>query len=174
MNSKLESAQDKFIESIGKMCDSFGLNRFIAQLYAVLYLSDKPLSLDDLMGKLKVSKGSISLNIRELEKWGAVKNIWIKGSRRDYYEANLDVKNIIANKIKSGIQKRANEVSSMLDEFNAIVRSAGGELTEEEQKTAKLYQERMKNIEELKSIAISAINLADKFLSVLPDRRDAQ
>lgn len=164
MNNKLEAAQDRFIGSIGKMCDSFGLNRFIAQLYAVLYLSDKPLSLDDLVERLGVSKGSISLNIRELEKWGAVRNVWVKGSRRDFYEANLDVKKIIGNKIKAGIHKRASEVSNMLDEFNAIVQSANGELNEEEQKTARLYEERMKKIEELKTLAVSAVNLADKFL----------
>ena len=58
MNSRLEIAQDKFIDSIGKLCDSFGLNRFIAQLYAVLYLSDSPLSLDEIAEKLKVSKGN--------------------------------------------------------------------------------------------------------------------
>jgi DNA-binding transcriptional regulator GbsR (MarR family) len=116
------------------------------------------------MERLKVSKGNISLNIRELEKWGAVRNVWVKGSRKDFYEANLDVKKIIGNKIKSGILRRAAEVSSMLDEFNAIVRSADGELTEEEARMARLYEERMKKIEELKTLAVSAVNLADKIL----------
>ena len=68
MHNKLEMAQDKFIESIGKLAGSFGVNPFIAQLYAIIYLSDKPLSLDDLVELLRASKGNISLNIRELEK----------------------------------------------------------------------------------------------------------
>jgi len=164
MNNKLEIAQHKFMEGIGKLCDSFGLNKFIAQLYALLYLSDKRLSLDDMAEKLQVSKGNISLNIRELEKWGAVKNVWVKGSRKDYYEADLDIKKVISNKVKSGVQKRIQEISGMLDEFNAIVQSARGELTEEEMAIVKIYEERLKKIEELKTLASTAMSLADKLL----------
>ena len=117
MNYKLEIAQDKFIESIGKLAGSVGINNFTAQLYAVLYLSDKSLSLDELVERLKASKGNISLNIRELEKWGAVKNIWVKGSRKDYYEADPDIKKVAMNKIKAGIEKRIGQVSDMIEEF---------------------------------------------------------
>ncbi|MFA6142122.1 MAG: MarR family transcriptional regulator [Candidatus Omnitrophota bacterium] len=164
MNAKLEMAQHKFIEHVGKLCDSFGLNKFVAQLYALLYLSHKPLSLDEMVEKLGVSKGSISLNVRELEKWGAVKNIWVKGSRKDYYEAELDLKKVIANKLKAGIQKRVREATSVSEEFMEIVRSAGSELTDEEKKIAKVYEERLARIGELKASVISALNLAEKFL----------
>lgn len=162
MNNKLQAAEHRFIESIGKLCDSFGLNKFIAQLYAILYLSDKPLSLDDMVEKLGVSKGNISVNIRELESWGAVRSVWVKGSRKDFYEAELDVKKVISNKLKSSVQKRIQEVSSMVDDFNAIVQSANGELTDEEKRIAKIYAERLKKIEELKAFASNALALAEK------------
>ena len=55
MNDKFEIAQHKFTESVGKLCDSFGLNRFVAQLYAVLYLSDKPMSLDEIAEKIRAT-----------------------------------------------------------------------------------------------------------------------
>jgi len=45
---------------------------------------EKPLSLDTIVEKLKMSKGSVSLNIRELEKWDAVKKIWVNGTRKDF------------------------------------------------------------------------------------------
>ncbi len=164
MNGKLEIAQDKFIESVGKLAASFGLNKFIAQLYAVLYLSNKPLSLDDLVERLVVSKGNISLNIRELEKWGAVKSVWIKGSRKDYYEANPDIKKVFSNKIKSAVEKRIGEVSNMITEFKGIVDSAEGELTADEKKMAKIFRERLKRIEEMESLASKAISIAEKFI----------
>ncbi len=164
MNGKLELAQDKFIESIGKLCASFGLNKFVAQLYALLYLSEKPLSLDEIAEKLKVSKGNVSINIRELEKWGAVKNIWVKGSRKDYYEANTDVKKVVLNKVKSGMQRRLAEVSEMVDGFNNIVKSGDGELTEEEKGIASFYAERLKHIEDMKALATKALDLAEKIL----------
>jgi len=164
MNDKLEIAQEKFIASIGKLCDNFGLNRFIAQLYAFLYLSDKPLSLDDMAEELKVSKGNVSINIRVLEQWGAVKNIWVKGSRKDYYEAELDIKKVFSNRLKSFAQKRISEVSNLVDDFNGIIQSSGPELTEEEKRIAQTYKERLKKIEELKSLASSALSLTEKLL----------
>ena len=164
MNNKLEMAQDKFIEGIGKLAESFGLNKFIAQLYAVLYLSDRPLSLDELVDRLKASKGNISLNIRELENWGAVKNIWVKGSRKDYYEAEPDIRQVFANKLKSSMGKRISQVSEMIEEFKEIVDSADGELSEDEKKVVKSYKERLKKIEEMKNLASKALNIAEKFI----------
>lgn len=163
MNRKLEMAQDKFIESIGKLCGSFGLNKFVAQLYAVLYLSNKPLSLDEMAEELEVSKGSVSINIRELEKWGAVKNIWVKGSRKDYYEAEPDVKKVAINKIRSGVRKRIEQVSDMIEEFRELTRSAEGEMTDEDRKMLKAYNEKLKKIEDMKTLASKALGVAEKF-----------
>lgn len=162
MNNKLEIAQDKFIASIAKLCDSFGLNKFVAQLYAVLYLSDKPLCLDELTARLGVSKGNVSVNIRELEKWGAVKSIWVKGSRKDYYEANLDLKGVLLGKVRSGMQKRLGEISTMIDESKRIIAEPDAGFTEEEKRLAKVYEERFRKIEELKTFASGALSLAEK------------
>jgi len=162
MHNKLEMAQDKFIASIGKLAESFGINQFIAQLYAVLYLSDKPLSLDELVERLRASKGNISLNIRELEKWGAVKNVWVKGSRKDYYETEPDIRKVAANKLKAGIHKRIKQVSDMVEEFNELIHSAEGEMTEEDKRTVKTYQEKLNKIEDMNSLASKALSLAEK------------
>ncbi|MDD5436311.1 MAG: hypothetical protein PHX20_02085 [Candidatus Omnitrophica bacterium] len=162
MHNKLEMAQDKFVESIGKLASSFGVNQFIAQLYAVLYLSDKPLSLDELVERLKASKGNISLNIRELENWGAVKNVWVKGSRKDYYEADPDVRKVVVNKLRSSVQKRMGQVSNMIEEFKELVGSAESEMTAEDKKTVKSYQEKLKKIEDMKNLATKAMSLAEK------------
>ncbi len=164
MHNKLEMAQDKFMEGIGKLAESVGVSRFIAQLYAVLYLSDRPLSLDDLVERLKASKGNISLNIRELEKWGGVKNIWVKGSRKDYYEADPDIKKFVLKKIRSGVQKRIGQVTDMMDEFKELINSGNDEMGDEDKMIVKTYHEKLKNIENMKSLADKALMLADKLL----------
>ncbi len=164
MNGKLEMAQDKFMGSIGKLAESVGVNRFIAQLYAILYLSDKPLSLDELVERLKASKGNISVNIRELEKWGAVKNIWVKGSRKDYYEADPDIKKLVMNKLMSGVQKRIEQVSDMIGEFKELIHSSESEMSEEERKIVKSYGAKLKKIEDMSGLASKALVLADKLL----------
>ncbi|MBI2339298.1 MAG: hypothetical protein HYU99_02870 [Deltaproteobacteria bacterium] len=57
------------------------------QIFALLYLSPEPLSLDDIVADLGVSKGNVSINIRVLEDFKLVKKVWVKGTRRDYYQA---------------------------------------------------------------------------------------
>ena len=162
MDGPLEKAQDRFINYIASACDDFGLNRFVAQIYGLLYMSDKPLSLDEISEKLKASKGNVSINIRELEKWGAVRNVLVRGSRKDYYEAELDIKKVLMNKIKGSIQKRIGEVSGMINECNGIIQSASEGLTEEEKRLSKLYKDRLKKIEDIKSLASKALSLAEK------------
>lgn len=164
MSNRLEVAQNKFIESIGRMSDTFGLNSFVAKLYGFLYLNAKPLSLDEIVEALGASKGNVSINIRELQKWGAVRKVWVKGSRKDFYEAELDIKKVFSNKLKNAIQKKISEVSNMIDEFNNIILSADGELNEEEKNIANGYMKRLKEIESLKALASNALNFADKLL----------
>ncbi|HCU24945.1 MAG TPA: hypothetical protein DF383_08005, partial [Deltaproteobacteria bacterium] len=88
----LEKALDRFIESAGKIsANMLGMvNKVGGQIYALLFLSREPLSLDDISETLQVSKGNVSVNIRLLEEFKLVKKIWVKGSRRDFYEANRD------------------------------------------------------------------------------------
>ncbi len=164
MNRKLESVQNKFLESIGRISDAFGLNGFVAKLFGILYLNAKPLSLNELAEALGVTKGNVSINIRELEKWGAVKKVWIRGSRKDYYEAEIDIKKVILNKARASVGKRISEISDVIKESNKIIESTSGELTGEELKVAKGYKERLKKIEELKEFISHALGLAEKFL----------
>ena len=164
MNKKLESVQNKFLESASRLSDTFGLNGFVAKLYGILYLNAKPFSLDEMAEALGVTKGNVSINIRELEKWGAVRKVWVRGSRKDFYEAELDVRKVFSNKLKSSIQKRISEISVVLTESHRIIESANGELNDEEKDIAKGYEERLKKIEEIKALALNALNLAEKLL----------
>lgn len=164
MANDLEKAQDRFISYICSICDDFGLNRFVAQLYGILYMADGPISLDELAKRSGSSKGNVSINIRELEKWGAVKKLWIKGSRKDYYEAELDIKKILSSKLKASAEKRISDVTRMLDEFKAIIKEKSGSFSEEEKRTAKLCEERLKRIEDLKKMASTALTFASKIL----------
>lgn len=164
MNQNLDKARDKFIEGVSRMSDTFGLNRFAVQMYIFLYLTGKPLSLDEIGHALGASKGNVSINIRELEKWGAVRQVWVKSSRKDYYEAEPDIKKVFANKLKTAMQKRLLEVSSIMDEFYEAIKSKGTSSDGEDDGESKIYQERLKRIKDLMNLASNALSIADKFL----------
>ena len=164
MSKSIELAQDQIVETVSNMCSKFGLNHFVAQLYIVLYMSKVPLSLDDLVERLKVSKGNISVNIRELERWGAVRKIWVKGSRKDFYEAKVDIKHILSDRIRSSMEKRMHEITSVLEEFNATVSQSEGDLTEEERQDIRFYKDRLKRIEEIKNLISTGLTLFSKVI----------
>ena len=164
MSKKLELAQDKLMEHIRNLCSKFGLNSFVAQIFVVLYFSKKPISLDDLTKRLHASKGNVSINIRVLESWGAVRKIWIRGSRKDYYEAEPDIKRFFLNKIKASLQKSLSESQRILDEFKQVFQESSLEITGEEKETLDVYKERLSKIEELKTLASNLLSLAENIL----------
>jgi len=90
MNKNLLKIRNDFIEAGGRTAQAFGMGRLFGQLYALLFFSPTPLCLDDFVKELGISKGSASTSIRELSRFGAVKRIWLKGKRKDYYEAVID------------------------------------------------------------------------------------
>lgn len=123
MNNGLERAQDVFLNGINQICSKFGLNNIMAQLYATLYLSTKPMSLDDMVERLKISKGSASINIRALERYGVVRRVWVKGSRKDYYEAELDITKVVSDRVQSMAKGRLLELDDMIRSVYSILDS---------------------------------------------------
>ena len=149
MNEKLQITHDHFVEKMGFLGTLFGFNKLIGQIYGVLYLSPNPMSLNDLMGKLHVSKGSVSVNIRELEKWGGCKKVWVKGDRRDYYEAETNFRNIINKRLMDAIKRRI----SVFDESSQILnqdRQWNKGLNKEEKKMMAFYRKRIKRINKIR------------------------
>jgi len=158
MNKNLADAQDVFLGKVNQICNKFGLNNIMAQIYAILYLSDRPLSLNDMVERLKISKGSASINIRALERYGTVRKVWVKGSRKDYYEADTDIIKVIMNRVRSMAQKRISEIDDMLKSSYQILNSVNSSDKEEEE-AMKVFKERLDKLKSLHSQMQSIFNL---------------
>jgi len=149
MNLEIEKVRDHFIEIAGAMAGNLGLNSIAGQMYALLYISSEPVSLDEITHILKVSKGNASVNIRVLERWGAVKKVWVKGSRRNFYKANEDILKIITNCLKEGLTKRTKEIDSELFRAEQMIQSAGKQLNKEDKKITHVYKQKISDIRKL-------------------------
>jgi len=158
MNDKLSKAQDVFLDKVNNICRKFGLNNIMAQLYAILYLSNKPLSLNDMVERLKISKGSVSVNIRALERYGAVKKAWIKGSRKDYYEAETDIYKVILDRARSMSGSRLLELDDMITSSYETINLADP-IDAEEKETVKVFKERLDRLRSLHKRAQALLNL---------------
>ena len=89
--NKLTPVQQKFVLHWGEMGLRWGINRTVAQVHALLFLSPQPLNADDLTGLLGVARSNISFCLRELQRWGIVKVTHVMGDRRDHFECMKDV-----------------------------------------------------------------------------------
>ncbi|HSR50082.1 MAG TPA: MarR family transcriptional regulator [Acidobacteriota bacterium] len=88
---KLTKTAEQFILHWGEMGTRWGINRTVAQIHALLYLSPEPLNAEDISKTLSVARSNVSTSLRELQSWGLVKIVHILGDRRDHFESMKDV-----------------------------------------------------------------------------------
>src|ERR1043165_7824328 len=87
----LTAIQKQYILHWGEMGTRWGINRTVAQIHALLYLSPKPLAADEIAETLTVARSNVSTSIRELESWGIIRPVHVLGERREHYESLKDV-----------------------------------------------------------------------------------
>jgi len=89
--SKLSPVQQKFILHWGEMGTRWGINRTVAQIHALLFLSPKPLNAEEIAETLGVARSNVSTSLKELQGWGIVRLVHVMGDRRDHFESIKDV-----------------------------------------------------------------------------------
>lgn len=113
----LSRSRLEMVEATGRLFQLFGLPRSTGQIYGLLYLSKKPLSLDDFVEQLSISKGSASTGTRHLAAWGAIRQVWVPGERRDYFEALDDFRTIIRGGYAEFVKPRLNSSEARLEKI---------------------------------------------------------
>lgn len=89
--SRLTPVAQKFILHWGEMGTKWGINRTVAQVHALLFLSPKPVPADEIAETLAVARSNVSTSLRELQGWGIVRVVHVLGDRRDHFETFKDV-----------------------------------------------------------------------------------
>src|SRR5688572_27411513 len=97
---------------IGDVAGRIGMGRTRARIYALLLMSERSLSLDDMASILGVSKASVSTEVRALAEIGAVRRVWLPESRRDLYEAEGDLMKVLTIWARGGIGRRMEEAGA--------------------------------------------------------------
>jgi DNA-binding transcriptional regulator GbsR (MarR family) len=87
----LPKTSERFILHWGEMGTRWGVNRTVAQIHALLFLSPKPLQAEEIAEALSVARSNVSTSIRELQSWGLVRVVHVLGDRRDHFETQTDI-----------------------------------------------------------------------------------
>uniref|UniRef100_A0A7C2HZM2 HTH-type transcriptional regulator n=1 Tax=Ammonifex degensii TaxID=42838 RepID=A0A7C2HZM2_9THEO len=115
-DENLREARELLVAALGRQSSFWGLGKITGELYAVLYLSERPLTLGELAEALGVTKGNVSMAIRVLEQLGMVRRSMRPGDRRVYFEAELDFWYIARRVLEQRQKPEFNESFRMLEE----------------------------------------------------------
>ena len=143
---KLNKARGEFVAQWGAVGTQWGINRTMAQIHALLITAPEPLSTDDVMAELEISRGNAHTNLKELVAWGLVRNVLRKGERREFFEAEKDVWQmfiIIARERKRREIEPAVNILQRCAEESRDIKSPEG----------KAFYEQMKQLEEFVGFA---------------------
>lgn len=124
LDRPLPPAIERFILHWGEMGERWGVNRSVSQIHALLYVSERPLSADDIAESLSMARSNVSTSLKELVGWSLVKRVPVMGERRDYYEAEADMLEMIR---RIAIGRKARELDPTLQVLRDCVAQAQGD-----------------------------------------------
>src|SRR6187551_3759006 len=115
---KLTEAKQQFISSWGAFGTHWGINRTMAQIHALLLISPDPLTQDDIMEELNISRGNTNMNIRELINWGLVERVILPGERKEYFTAEKDIWKVVKQIVKE--RKKSKNVYRYRKQYKTV------------------------------------------------------
>ncbi|HMP93263.1 MAG TPA: MarR family transcriptional regulator, partial [Phnomibacter sp.] len=129
----------QFIGAWGSFGSNWGINRTMAQIHALLLVSSQPLSADEVMQELNISRGNANMNLRELINWGLIERVVVPGERREFFTAEKDIWVVARTIIKERKKRELEPMLKFLDSISTVQK--GG--TEEERAA---FEKTMKDI----------------------------
>lgn len=103
MRGALSELEKEVVDIFVRIAGVLSLPRSVGELYGVLFISPDPMCMDDLMRKLKISKGSTSQGLKILRSFGAVNPVYVAGDRRDFFTAEAELRKIVAGFVKEQV-----------------------------------------------------------------------
>lgn len=120
----LRDLQERFVLHWGELASAWGINRTMGQIHALLYISPEPLSTDDIIERLRISRGSASMNLRALEDWGVIQRLHFTGDRREYFRSLTDVWELFHTILR---ERKRREFDPLLKSLQQFLGETAGE-----------------------------------------------
>lgn len=129
--AQLLEAEDRFIASWGRMGSVWGISRTMAEVHALLYITGQPMCTDEIMDRLGVSRGNVSMSVRSLLEWGVIEKDRRPGDRKEYFQAEQDVWSMLRAIARERIKREVDPLLDALDEIGELAPKVEGKSQEE-------------------------------------------
>jgi DNA-binding transcriptional regulator GbsR (MarR family) len=166
---RLESVEDEFVDLWNNMANLWGISPTMARIHGLLFVCGAALSMDDIMARLAISRGNVSMNLSKLIEWGLVRRIHRKGNRKEYYQSLSDVWEMFALVAN---QRKRREIDPIL----TTLRRCRDELTPESLGAGAALeptQKRLQRVNELLKLLTLLDSLALRFFESHKGLREA-
>jgi len=127
---KYQEAKGELIQAWGTLGQSWGLNKTMAQIHALLMVSTKPLSTEDIMQDLNISRGNANMNIRALLEWGIVERVLVPGERKEYFKSEKDVWTLARTVAKERRRRELDPIIKVLKKVSEVQQDGSDEAKE--------------------------------------------
>ncbi|WP_420574751.1 GbsR/MarR family transcriptional regulator [Kordia sp.] len=148
MNYK--EAKGKFIQTWGSLGTLWGINKAMAQIHALLLISPEPLSMEDIMEELHISRGNTSMNLRQLIDWGIVFKTSVVGERKEFFSSEKDIQELAKQIARERSRREIQPTLKVLKEVSSI--------EDDGSKTTQEFIKQTKALHELAETADSIMN----------------
>lgn len=115
------AARDEFVQLWGDMASSWGINKTMSQIHALLYAESQALHTDEIMSILSISRGNANMNVRRLLDWELIHKVQFEGDRKDYFSAETDVWKIVNTIIRERQQREIAPIRARLEECVSLL-----------------------------------------------------
>jgi DNA-binding transcriptional regulator GbsR (MarR family) len=134
-----QEAKTKFVQTWGALGSQWGINKTMAQIHALLMVSYQPVSMEDIMEELQISRGNASMNLRALMDWGIVYKEYKAGERREYFTAEKDLDELAVKISRERSKREIKPALKVLKEVSSITSDNTSEEKHFVDQTTKLY-----------------------------------
>ena len=117
---EFNEAKAQFIQTWGKLGSEWGINRTMAQVHAILLISPKAMSAEEIMAELSISRGNANMNIRDLIHWNLVHKELVPGDRKEYFTAEKDIWEVARRIIKERKKREMEPVLKVINQIKTI------------------------------------------------------
>jgi DNA-binding transcriptional regulator GbsR (MarR family) len=136
---EFKEAKNKFVQTWGALGSQWGINKTMAQIHALLMVSSKAVSMEDIMDELQISRGNASMNLRALMDWGIVYKEYKAGERREFFTAEKDLDELAAKISRERSKREIKPALKVLKEVSSITSDNTQEEKHFIEQTTKLY-----------------------------------
>lgn len=136
-------------DAVGRLIEFWGFKRNMGRVWAVLHLSDRPLTARELRDRLRISSGSVSMTLAELQRWGVVRRVWVQGSRAEHFTAENNLWKMVSRVLRD---RELVEIQEAIAAFEEGLAKLAEQPIESEADRARAELQR-KRVEELLEVA---------------------